>query len=185
MRIKFIFLLILSCIYFFINSYEIKIEENPKIIMEYISSEDNNSKIEKILKSDVLLNEVKIQRKEFSLLNIKNDFLFYIKEKPFELKHIKNKINILENKKYSFFEEFSIELSQLWENKKKFTQLDPEKIYFSGFLNENNYKIAYLYFYENLITVKENEYLGDKKVLKIFKDGILLINQNNQFEVIM
>lgn len=185
MKIKIFIFLILILIFIFIKNYEIKINENTKVITDYIGTEDNDSKIEEILKSEVIFEEIKIKRKDFNLLNIKNDFSFYSKKNSFELKHIKNRIKFDNKTKYNFFKDFEIDLEELWENKKKFIRLDPEKIYFSGLLNEKNKKTAYLYFYENLITVEENDYLGDKKVLKIFKDGVLLINSENQFEVIL
>jgi len=185
MKIRFIVLLIVVFLLIFIRNYEIEIKDNPKIISIYKNAEDNSSKIQEILKSEVIFDEIKIQRKDFNLLNIKNDFLFYTEVKPLELKHTKNTINIQNNMSFNFFNDFKIDLEQIWKNKKKFVRLDPDKIYFSGLLKEKNKIIAYLYFYENLITVSENDFLGDKKVLKIFKDGILLINEKNQFEVIM
>src|SRR6056297_2496328 len=97
MKIKFIVLLIAVFLLIFIRNYEIEIKDNPKIISIYKNNEDNSSKIQEILKSEVIFNEIKIQRKDFNLLNIKNDFLFYTEEKPLELKHIKNTINIQNN----------------------------------------------------------------------------------------
>jgi hypothetical protein len=184
MRYKFLILLFLLILLLFLKNYDFNIKENPRIINSYNMDEDVLD-IEKILKTEKIINKLNIKRNDFNLLNIKDDFTLYVEEKDFELDYIENIVDIPSGETYSFFDDYHIQVEDIWKNKKKFRSMDPEKVFFSGVVNENGEKIAYIYFYESLLSIKENELFGDRKVLKIFKDGILLINSKNQFEVIM
>lgn len=185
MKIRSIILIILILIFFVSKNYKLNIEEKPRILKSYKNNFEKIN-INNLLNGEKIIKELKISRNNFSLLNIKKDFSVDYIEKDLEISYINlEDENDYQENKYHFFEEYLINLDEIWSNKEKFQKLDSEKIYFSGMMNTNKEKIAYLYFYNNLISVKENEYLGDKKILKIYKNGILLINSNNQFEVIM
>jgi hypothetical protein len=175
-------LIILFSLYLFLVNFDINIEEDPRIINSY---EINEKSISSILKTEMILDEIKIIRKNFNLLNIKNDFDLFIKERDFELSYIKNRSNLSSEEEYTFFDSYNININDIWRNKKNFKKFEQEKIFFSGVMKEKGEKVAYIYFYDSLLSIKENEFFGESKVLKIFEDGILLINKKNQFEVIL
>jgi hypothetical protein len=109
----------------------------------------------------------------------------FIKERDFELSYINNRLDNPYEEEYTFFDRYNININDIWRNKKNFKIFEQDKIFFSGLMKEKGEKIAYIYFYDSLLPIKENEFFGESKVLKIFEDGILLINKENQFEVIL
>lgn len=184
MRYRFFILIFLFFLFLFLKNYDINSEKNLRIINTY-DFRNNIEDIDKILKTEKIINKLSIKRNDFNLLNIEKDFTVSVEEKDFELNYFEN-VNELPNRfSYSFFDDFHIKIEDVWKNKKKFRNFDSEKVFFSGVIFENEEKIAYIYFYDSLIPIKENDFFGDKRVLKIFKDGILLIDSKNQFEVIM
>jgi hypothetical protein len=74
----------------------------------------------------------------------------------------------------------------LWKNRNNLKEFFPENLIFSGMrINVQNEKIGYAYFFDELIELKINENIGNSKVIDIFENGILLLTEDGNFEVIL
>ncbi|APT76220.1 hypothetical protein LN42_07365 [Marinitoga sp. 1137] len=88
-----------------------------------------------------------------------------------------------QNKYKNFFQGIDFDVDELWKEKNFLPE--SEILKFAGVVENEGNLIGYVYIGNQLIKLKNGEIKNDKRVIKIFKDGILLYDNNKKrFEVL-
>ncbi|BBE30383.1 hypothetical protein OSSY52_05240 [Tepiditoga spiralis] len=192
MKIKLLIIVFLFFIYIFLNTFNFKPKEKEYTIKDFdlkngvLNYQETKLLLSNILNTNVLIKNIDIKRENFSLLNIEKEYNIKIQKfyPGFNYTKIKNenytKLNTKLNTK--FLNVIKINFNTIWKLKDTFKRFDAS---FSGYIKTQNKKEAYIYFNKEIIKVYKGDKLGNRKIIEIFEDGILLLTIDNSFEVIL
>ena len=193
--ITIIFFLIIAII--FISNYQIEssmekytlLTENP--ISKDCDSENLVKELEKILNTEIIIEKLSIKRKNYSLLELKNEFVISSSFSYPQFNYITENINSVEITKYvalnnsNLFSYFEIELNELWKYKDSLPKYETQGIEFAGYFKDSKGEIiSFAYFYDDLLKLAVGDKLGENKIIAAFKDGILLIDEDGQIKAL-
>jgi len=190
---KILILIFFIIIFIIINFFEIKAEKNKFEILFSDAEKGNSLDIKKItfVINEIFLSqenilEIKITRNNTNLIYMNDFFDFdYVILIP-EFEYVIDKKNNNFQNNYSIFNSLKMNVEILWKNRNNLKEFFPENLIFSGMrINVQNEKIGYAYFFDKLIELKINENIGNSKVIDIFENGILLLTEDGNFEVIL
>ncbi len=190
---KILILIFFIIIFIIINFFEIKAEKNKFEILFSDAEKGNSLDIKKItfVINEIFLSqenilEIKITRNNTNLIYMNDFFDFdYVILIP-EFEYVIDKKNNNFQNNYSIFNSLKMNVEILWKNRNNLKEFFPENLIFSGMrINVQNEKIGYAYFFDELIELKINENIGNSKVIDIFENGILLLTEDGNFEVIL
>lgn len=195
MKLKFFLLILFFFVFLLINKLENDhFEFNPSINIVHnynlndIKKVDLLKYLEEIYDSKNLIYEIKINREDNRVFEFGDNYsLFIYSDKlSYDIDLTDDLKSKYDNLEYDVFNEIKITKSQLWNNKHFFKIINNNEIFFSGYsVSKDNIKKAFIYFYNELLSLKVGDVFGEFYVLEIFDDGVLLINKENQLEVIL
>ncbi|WP_146255655.1 hypothetical protein [Petrotoga sp. 9PWA.NaAc.5.4] len=163
--------------------------ENP--ISKDCDSENLVKELEKILNTEMIIEKLSIKRKNYSLLELKDEFVISSSFSYPQFNYIAENIDSLEVTKYialnnsNLFSYFEIELNELWKYKDSLPKYETQGIEFAGYFKDSKGEIiSFIYFYDSLLKLAIGDKLGENKVIAAFKDGILLIDEDGQIKAL-
>lgn len=141
-----------------------------------------------VLADDSKVDSIKLLRENSSVNNISTDFTLQVKQSlPSEGEFAYKTLICAESAEIaeSIFDGKVFSLEYLWSMKDSFKSFMPDCIRFAGVRVKNGVKSAYIYFNDELLNVCEGEVIGDRQIMGIFDDGILVLTCGKEIEVIL
>jgi len=141
-----------------------------------------------VLADDSKIDSIKLLRENSSVNNISTDFTLQVKQSlPEEDEFAYKTLICAESAEIaeSIFDGKVFSLEYLWSMKDSFKSFMPDCIRFAGVRVKNGVKSAYIYFNDELLNVCEGEVIGDRQIMGIFDDGILVLTCGKEIEVIL
>ncbi len=141
-----------------------------------------------VLADDSKIDSIKLLRENSSVNNISTDFTLQVKQSlPSEGEFAYKTLICAESAEIaeSIFDGKVFSLEYLWSMKDSFKSFMPDCIRFAGVRVKNGVKSAYIYFNDELLNVCEGEVIGDRQIMGIFDDGILVLTCGKEIEVIL
>jgi len=141
-----------------------------------------------VLADDSKIDSIKLLRENSSVNNISTDFTLQVKQTlPEEDEFAYKTLICAESAEIaeSIFDGKVFSLEYLWSMKDSFKSFMPDCIRFAGVRVKNGVKSAYIYFNDELLNVCEGEVIGDRQIMGIFDDGILVLTCGKEIEVIL
>jgi len=190
LKTRIIILIILSLIFLFVNKISFKNEKNDLYIKSFENyespaEEKENTKIitEKIISSEDIIEKLSIERNNFSIVSVEENFS--VKYESLSVKDYRKEENFICDTVLpdNIFEKYSLDVYEIWDIKDRFNNYTYLK--FAGKMKKNDIYYGLIYFENNLMYVKEKDFLGDMEIIKIFSDGMLLMSSDNEFLVVI
>ena len=141
-----------------------------------------------VLADDSKVDSIKLLRENSSVNNISTDFTLQVKQSlPSEGEFAYKTLICAESAEIaeSIFDGKVFSLEYLWSMKDSFKSFMPDCIRFAGVRVKKGVKSAYIYFNDELLNVCEGEVIGDRQIMGIFDDGILVLTCGKEIEVIL
>lgn len=188
MKYKALIILFLFLIYIFLNNFNFKINEKKYVVRDFnlkngvLTYQESKELLNSILNTNVLIKEISIQRENFSLLNIEKKYTIKVQKVYPDFNYIKEKSNLKKDLNTEFLNTLKINFNTIWKLRDTFKRFNAT---FAGYIKTKEKKEAYIYFNNEIMKVYKDGKLGDRRIIEVFEDGILLLTPNNSFEVIM
>ena len=141
-----------------------------------------------VLADDSKVDSIKLLRENSSVNNISTDFTLQVKQSlPSEGEFAYKTLICAESAEIaeSIFDGKVFSLEYLWSMKDSFKSFMPDCIRFAGVRVKKGVKSAYIYFNDELLNVCEGEAIGNRQIMGIFDDGILVLTPEKEVEVIL
>ncbi|HQF34138.1 MAG TPA: hypothetical protein PLM73_10595 [Petrotogaceae bacterium] len=141
-----------------------------------------------VLADDSKVESIKLLRDNSSVNNISTDFTLQVKQTlPEEDEFAYKTLVCTESKEIaqSIFDGKTFSLEYLWSMKDSFKSFMPDCIRFAGVRVKKGVKSAYIYFNDELLNVCEGEAIGNRQIMGIFDDGILVLTPEKEVEIIL
>jgi hypothetical protein len=173
------------------NIFEIYISEDIEAV--YNSTYKLEEDLQDVFESQLLIEHLTLKRQDDLFLELSNTFNLSVVFSPpiFNYVGINKKTsnlkpdNIQSSHNFDPLSTLAIEFNELWNNKEFFTKYEKPGVEFSGVYKDMNGEYnGFIYFFDSLMKLSPKEKLGEDLILEIFDDGILILTNQNEFQVL-